>query len=144
MTARELFKGYRGNKMEIARLKSDHCHRVDMVRGSSDEAPYSEKPIRISGTDTAQLTANRIKRESLEADCAFVEAAIALAPNSQIRLILEMWAYDGMHWDEIAAKLASSGIDSSKESVKQTAYRYFKTLDEKKQQKQKRLQRKKA
>ena len=91
-------------------------------------------PVRISGIDGDQKTANRIKRERLEAECAYVDAAIALAPNSLIRMILELWTYDGKHLDEVAAVLASGGVDASEASVKQTAYRYFKDLDEKKKQ----------
>lgn len=130
--ARELFKSYRSNKLEIKRLLSDTCHEVDTVHGSTAEAPYTPRQFRISGVNGSQVTANRIRRERLEAECAYVEAAIALAPNSQIRMILELWTYEGKHWDEVAAALASGGVDASEASVKQTAYRYFKDLDEKK------------
>lgn len=136
MSARQLFKDYCSNKLEIKRLKADTCHRVDTVRGSSAESPYTMHPVTISGIDGAQLTANRIKRERLEAECAYVEAAIALAPNSQVRMILEMFAYERKHWDEIAAVLTAGGVDSSADSVKQIAYRYFKTLDERQEKKQ--------
>lgn len=134
MNSRLLFKNYRSNQLEIQRLKNDTCHRIDMVKGSSAESPYTMHPVRISGIDGDQKTANRIRRERLEAECAYVDAAIALAPNSQIRMILELWAYDGKHWDEVAAVLASGGVDASEDSVKQTAYRYFKVLNEKKKQ----------
>lgn len=132
MNARLLFKNYRSNWLEIQRLKSDICHRVDTVKGSSAESPYTMHPVRISGVDGAQKRANRIRREKLEAECAYVDAAISLAPNSQIRMILELWTYDGKSWDEVAAELASGGVDASEASVKQAAYRYFRDLDEKK------------
>ena len=136
MNARELFKNYRSNKIEIRRLKSDTCHRVDTVHGSTSDAPYTVHPVRISGIDGAQVTANRIRRERMEAECAYVDAAISHAPNSTVRLILEMWTYDGRHWDEVAAVLASEGIDASAESVKQAAYRFFKELDSRQSKKQ--------
>ena len=134
MGTRELFKNYRSNRIEIKRLLSDPCHEVDTVHGSSIEAPYTVHPVRISGVNGSQVAANRIRRERLESECAYVEAAIALAPNSQIRTILELWTYEGLHWDEVAAVLAAGGVDASEASVKQTAYRYFKELDEKKKQ----------
>jgi hypothetical protein len=77
-----------------------------------------------------KLRANRAKIERLEADCAYVEAAVAMAPNSLVRVIMELRYLDGLHWPEVAARLTDDRIDLSEAAAKQKAYRYLATLEE--------------
>lgn len=127
---RQLFESYLANRALIRRLKADKCYATDTVTGSSDEAPYTSHAITISGVDGVKLRANRAKIERLEADCAYVEAAVAMAPNSQVRVILELRYLDGLHWPEVAARLTDDRIDLSEAAAKQKAYRYLAALEE--------------
>ena len=83
----------------------------------------------MSGIDGAKLRTNKAEIERLEADCAYVEAAIALAPNSQIKLILELHVYDGLSWAEVSARLSQFGIIKAESSCKQSAHRYYDQLE---------------
>lgn len=102
---------------------------TDTVKGSSSEAPYTSHAIKVSGIDGAKLRANKAEIERLEADCAYVEAAIALAPNSQIKLILELHVYDGLSWAEVSSRLTQYGIAKAEASCKQAAHRYYDQLE---------------
>lgn len=128
---RKLFDEYLYKKAEIARLKADKCIVTDTVKGSADEAPYTSRHITIAGVDKEKRRLNREKIEKLEAECAYVEAAVALAPNSRERLVLQMRYMDGMQWADVIAALESSGITITEAACKQRIYRYFATLEEK-------------
>lgn len=105
---RETFDDYRFKRMEIERLKSNKNVVSDIVTGSHAESPYTAHPIKVQGVDAQRETAARERIEALEAECADVEAAIALAPNSQIRLILSMRYVDGDSWVDIGHALGMS------------------------------------
>ena len=124
-----LFEDYQANRARIKRLKEDKCYVTDTVKRSSVEAPYSMNPITVSGVDGLKLRANKAEIERLEADCSYVEAAIALAPNSLVRLILELKTYDGLTWDGVALRMAEDGIERSASTCKKQAYRYFEQLE---------------
>lgn len=132
MKARELFRNYRSSRLEIRRLESDTCYRVDTVIGSTTESPYTSHPVTIRGVDVLQLKANQAKLAQLKKQVKYVEDAVKTAPNSHTSLILQLWTFDGLTWDKVAAVLTTEGIEASEGSVKQTAYRYFSDLDAKK------------
>lgn len=108
---RQQFDDYIYMRQEIERLLQEDTTATDVVRGSSVEAPYTSHPIKVHGIDTqyARWIAERV--ETLRGQCAEVEAAIALAPNSLIRLILTYKYVDGLSWDEVGQRLprAKSG-----------------------------------
>lgn len=116
----QLFNDYRFKRIEIERLRADDCIVSDMVKGSHAESPYTAHPIKVKGIDPQQVAANRERLEKLEAECADVEAAIAMAPNSQIRLVLTMRYIDGESWVEIGRQL-----DMSENACRMTAMRYL-------------------
>lgn len=105
---RGAFEDYRYKRLEIERLKGDGCVVSDMVEGSHAESPYTLHPIRVQGVDAQRRTAAKERIERLEGECADVEAAVALAPNSQIRLILTMRYIDGDTWVDIGRRLGMS------------------------------------
>ena len=85
---RKQFEDYVYMQDEIKQLLAEDTTAPDVVRGSRVEAPYTPHTIRVSGQDMqyAAWIAERV--ETLRAKCAEVEAAIARAPNSMLRLIL--------------------------------------------------------
>lgn len=116
----QLFNDYRFKRIEIERLRADDCIVSDTVKGSHAESPYTAHPIKVKGIDPQQVAANRERLEKLEAECADVEAAIAMAPNSQIRLVLTMRYIDGESWVEIGRQLGMS-----ENACRMTAMRYL-------------------
>ena len=117
---RKLFEDYRFMQMEIARLKRDDCMAFDMVLGSHPESPFTKHQIRLSGVDKQRAQANKERIETLEAMCADVEAAIVLAPNSQIRMVLELRYRDGLSWVDVGAQM-----DMSDDSCRKIAHKYL-------------------
>lgn len=106
---KDAFADYRFKRMEIERLKSNDYTVSDVVHGSSVELPYASHPIKVKGADTQKAKSDQKKIEQLEAECAEVEAAIAIAPNSQARMILSMRYVDGDSWSDIGQALGMSG-----------------------------------
>lgn len=120
---RNLFEDYLFMRAEIDRLLSEDTTASDVVRGSSPESPYTAHTIRVRGIDTqyANWIAERV--ETLRAQCAEVEAATALAPNSMIRLILIYRYHEGItDWDEVGARLP---IPKTGEACRKLAHRYI-------------------
>lgn len=129
---RELFADYRFKKCEISRLRADKCLVTDSVRGSSPDAPYTARHIKVTGVDAEKMRCNKIRIESMEAECAYVEAAIALAPNSKTRLVLEARYIDGLDWPEVQHRVGLEG--KSVDTVKKIAYAYLDLLKKEKEQ----------
>lgn len=120
---KQLFEDYVYMQREINRLLSEDTTATDVVRGSSVEAPYTSHSIKVRGIDTQYANWISERVEALRGKCAEVEAAIALAPNSRIRLILMHRFQDGMGWDEVGRLMAKSGDACRKE-----ANQYLNTL----------------
>ena len=120
MSVRKLFEDYRFMRLEIERLKRDDCMTYDMVMGSHPESPFTKHPIRLSGVDQQRKTANIERIETLEARCAEVDAAIAMAPNSQIRVILMLKYQDGLSWVDVGAQM-----DMSADACRMVANKFF-------------------
>ena len=120
---RQLFEDYVYMRREIDRLLAEDTTATDVVRGSSVEAPYTEHPIKVRGIDTQYAKWIEERVETLRGKCAEVEAAIALAPNSKMRLILMYRYQDGLDWDEVGRRMGKSG-DTCRKEVNQ----YLNTL----------------
>lgn len=120
---KEAFCDYRFKRMEIDRLQSKDYTVSDIVHGSSVDLPYTLHTVKVKGVDTKKAKSAREKIELLEAECAEVEAAIALAPNSQIRMILNMRYVDGASWAGIGQAL---GISDN--ACRASAKRYLNSL----------------
>ena len=125
---RKLFEDYVYMQDEIKQLLAEDTTATDVVRGSSVEAPYTQHTIRVSGQDMqyAAWIAERV--ETLRAKCAEVEAAIARAPNSMLRLILRYRYKQGIeNWDKVAEKLPTK---KSGDACRKMAHRYIDGLSE--------------
>lgn len=125
---RKQFEDYVYMQAEIASLLAEDTSASDVVRGSSVDAPYTQHTIRVSGIDLqyAAFIAERV--ETLRGKCAEVEAAIALAPNSLLRLILTYRYKQGIeNWDKVAEKLPAK---RSGDACRKLAHRYIDGLSE--------------
>ena len=92
------------------------------------DAPYTKRHVKISGVDGEKKKRNRERIERLEAECAYVEAAVALAPNSRVKMILELKYFDGLTWPEVITRLVDEGIETGEAACKQQVYRYLDKL----------------
>jgi hypothetical protein len=125
---RRQFEDYVYMQSEINQLLSEDTSASDVARGSSVDAPYTQHTIRVSGVDLqyAAWIAERV--ETLRGKCAEVEAAIALAPNSLLRLILTYRYKQGIeNWDKVAEKLPTK---KSGGACRKMAHRYIDGLSE--------------
>jgi len=126
----KLFDDYRFKRLEIKRLKADKCIVTDSVQSSDMDAPYTKCHVKISGVDSEKKRRNRERIERLEAECAYVEATVALAPNSRVKMILELKYFDGLTWAEVVSRLADEGIELSEAACKQQVYRYLEKVEQ--------------
>lgn len=125
---RRLFKAYRHNRMLIDRLKKrlDGGGMItDTVRGSSAEWPYTEHPITLCGRHAQEETETISQIQALETECRQVEEAMRKAPNSSLRLILELKYMDGLSWDGVAETL---GEDVSGDAIRKRADEFFESI----------------
>lgn len=127
---RKLFKAYRHNRLLIDRLKKrlDGGGMItDTVRGSSAEWPYVEHPITLCGRHAGEETETISQIAQLENECRLVEEAVKKAPNSSLRLILELKYMDGMSWDAVADML---GEDVTGDAIRKRADEFFDSFSE--------------
>ena len=122
----KLFDDYRFKQLEIKRLKDDKCIVTDSVQASDMDAPYTKRHVKITGIDSEKKRLNKARIERLEAECAYVEAAIAMAPNSCLRMILQLRYIDGLDWNDV--HIQSGNTDKSVDTVKKKAYAYLALL----------------
>lgn len=125
---RKLFKAYRHNRMLIDRLKKrlDGGGMItDTVRGSSAEWPYTEHPITLCGKNASEETETISQILALENDCRRVEEAMKKAPNSSVRLMLELKYMDGMSWECVAEML---GENVSGDAIRKRADEFFESI----------------
>lgn len=100
---------------------------TDTVRGSSDEYPYTEHPITISGVQTQpnkriRLREERLKRRRTEAEekREQIEDFIDMLHDSQLKQIIHYHYIKGYSW------VKTAGMVNNKESaVKMRVKRYF-------------------
>lgn len=124
---RSLFEEYRRKCEQIAQLNADSCLICDVVRGSSAEPPYSTHAIRVAGVDRDRREYNRLRVERLKAECAYVEAAAALAP-SQVRAALTLHYLDGLTWEQAAERMQADFPQATTDGIRMSAYRYLDTV----------------
>ena len=100
---------------------------TDTVRGSSDEYPYTEHPITISGVQTQpnkriRLREERLKRRRTEAEekREQIEDFIDMLQDSQLKQIIHYHYIKGYSW------VKTAGMVNNKESaVRMKVKRYF-------------------
>ena len=127
MLSKKCFDEYRFARMEVERLKEDRCLVADTVRGSNPDSPYTMRTVTVRGVDPVRRERNLRRIRALEKMCAEVESAIDNAPNSQIRMILEMKYCEGLGWLEVG-----DALDLSGDGCRKQAERYLASITGKK------------
>ncbi len=126
---REMFKRYRHNKMLLERKRrqlSDMEQLTDTVSGSSAEWPYTQHPVTVCGRNAAEELKAMAEIRELEQALKTVENAMRKAPNSSVRLMLELKYVDGLSWEEVAQAM---GEDVSDDAMRKRAEAFFDGLE---------------
>lgn len=126
---RALFKGYRHNRMLLDRKRRElesMAEITDTVRGSSAEWPYVQQTMTVSGRNAAEETRIMEEIRQLEQACGQVENALRKAPNSTVRLMLELKYVDGLRWEEVAQAM---GEDVSGDAMRKREEAFFEGLE---------------
>lgn len=102
---------------------------TDTVRGSSEEYPYTEHPITISGVQTQPNKRIRLREERLkwrrteaEEKREQIEDFIDMLQDSQLKLIIHYRYIRGYSWVKTAHCM---GGKNSADAIKKKVYRYF-------------------
>ena len=101
---------------------------TDVVTGSSPEHPYIQHSISITGVkDSTELREVQMRLAKLQDLKNQIEDFMNHLPNLKIRKIVELKAFKGMKWEEIADEITRiSGRDISSGSVKNDYHRLWK------------------
>lgn len=126
---REMFKQYRHNRMLLERKRrqlSDMEQLTDVVSGSSAEWPYTQHTVTVCGRNAAEEQKVMEEIHQMERACRTVEEAMRKAPNSSVRLMLELKYVDGLSWEEVAQTM---GEDVSDDAMRKRAEAFFDGLE---------------
>lgn len=126
---REMFKHYRHNRMLLERKRrqlAEMEQMTDTVNGSSAEWPYTQHTVTVCGRNAAEELKVMAEISQLEQAMKAVEDAMRKAPNSSVRLMLELKYVDGLKWDEVAQTM---GEDVSEDAMRKRAEAFFDGLE---------------
>lgn len=126
---REMFKHYRHNRMLLERKRrelNDMAQMTDTVRGSSAEWPYVQQTMTVCGRNAAEELKVMAEIHQLEQACRTVENAMRKAPNSSVRLMLELKYVDGLSWEEVAQAMGEAVSD---DAMRKRAEAFFDGLE---------------
>jgi hypothetical protein len=114
---RDLQHEIKSIERRLSELKDMNKERVhDVVKGSSQEYPYTQHVIHVEGVNAAKrldlIGKLERKLESRKARCLEmtldIEDFIGSIPNSKVRTIFEYRYYNAMTWQQVAFKLSCS------------------------------------
>ena len=121
---KKLLEQYPDICAEIEELRAkDGAAVSDVVRGSSDEYPYTEHPITVQGLPVPRYT-EQIER--LKAQKTEIEQFVFRLPNPTVRRIVMLRAFHGYSWDQVAAQMSKNGKSLSARTLKEKYYGCFK------------------
>lgn len=126
---REMFKQYRHNRMLLERKRrqlSDMEQLTDVVSGSSAEWPYTQHTVTVCGRNAAEEQKVMAEIHQMERECRTVEEAMRKAPNSSVRLMLELKYVDGLSWEEVAQAMGEAVSD---DAMRKRAEAFFDGLE---------------
>lgn len=113
---RAMFKQYRHNRMLLERKRRElagMAEITDTVKGSSAEWPHIQQTMTVCGRNAAEELKVMEEIRRLERECKVVEDAMRKAPNSSVRLMLELKYVDGKSWEEVAEAMDEDVSDDA-------------------------------
>ena len=113
--------------LEISIRKARNLTASDVVKGSSDEFPYSKRHFRIEGVDQEKESVLQIrlrnKKKRLEREVMEAEKYLDALDNPEMRNILRLRYEQGLSWMEVAR-----ACDSTEYAVKAKDKRFFQKI----------------
>ena len=100
---KELLEQYPNICAELADLERAASTPVsDVVSGSSDEYPFTKHSVTIRGLPPEQgwVSIRDLKDQKEE-----IERFVSKLPNSKLRRIVKLRAFEGNSWKDVAAKM---------------------------------------
>jgi len=85
---------------------------------SAAEFPYSPHTVVISGKDYTLLRRQQQRLGELKREKAAIEAFIEGVEDSQIRIILRYWLYEGCTWQAVSTRMGWQDRNTAEKKLK--------------------------
>lgn len=109
---------------EIEELERENKTVIsDIVRGSSDEFPFTDHPITVRGL-RPQRYAEHIAK--LKAQKQEIEQFVFGIKSAWLRRVVMLRAFHGYSWDRVAAQMSKDGKAQAINTLKSRYYGLFK------------------
>ena len=120
---KDLLEQYPDICAEIEELERENKTVIsDIVRGSSDEFPFTEHPITVRGLGTQRYAEHIAK---LKAQKQEIEQFVFGIKSAWMRRIVMLRAFHGYSWNRVAAQMSKSGKSLSEQTLKKQYYGIF-------------------
>ena len=121
---KELLEQYPDICAEIEELKRENKTVIsDIVRGSSDEFPFTAHPITVRGLGPQRYAEHIAK---LKAQKQEIEQFVFGIKSAWLRRVVMLRALHGYSWDQVAAQMSKSGKVPAINTLKSQYYGLFK------------------
>lgn len=121
---KELLEQYPDICAEIEELERENKTVIsDIVRGSSDEFPFTEHPITVCGLGPQRYAEHIAK---LKAQKQEIEQFVFGIKSAWLRRVVMLRAFHGCSWDRVAAQMSKSGKVPAINTIKSQYYGLFK------------------
>lgn len=121
---KELLEQYPDICAEIEELERENKTVIsDIVRGSSDEFPFTEHPITVRGLGPQRYAEHIAK---LKAQKQEIEQFVFGIKSAWLRRVVMLRAFHGYSWDRVAAQMSKGGKASAINTLKSQYYGLFK------------------
>lgn len=120
---KELLEQYPNICAEIEELERENKTVVsDIVRGSSDEFPFTAHPITVRGLGPQRYAEHIAK---LKAQKQEIERFVFGIKSAWLRRVVMLRAFHGYSWDRVAAQMSKNGKSLSEQTLKKKYYGIF-------------------
>ena len=121
---KDLLEEYPDICAEIEDLERENKTVIsDIVRGSSDEFPFTEHPITVRGIGPQRYAEHIAK---LKAQKQEIEQFVFGIKSAWLRRVVMLRAFHGYSWDRVAAQMSKSGKAPAINTLKSQYYGLFK------------------
>lgn len=120
---KELLEQYPDICAEIEELERENKTVIsDIVRGSSDEFPFTAHPITVRGLGPQRYAEHIAK---LKAQKQEIEQFVFGIKSAWLRRVVMLRAFHGYSWDGVAAQMSKNGKSLSAQTLKKKYYGIF-------------------
>lgn len=121
---KDLLEEYPNICAEIKELERENKTVIsDIVRGSSDEFPFTAHPITVRGLGPQRYAEHIAKLKSQKQE---IEQFVFGIKSSWLRRIVMLRAFHGYAWEQVAAQMSKGGKAPAINTLKSQYYGLFK------------------